>query len=530
MHRSSLRGRVAPLTVVALALGMPAAAVAETAPSPSPTTSATSSPSSPSPSSTQANTPTPEPTATQTEGTASGSPAATPTSTPEPTGSSAAPAPSQNTAPPAPSGADAPFTGRQSGARLAGSSSAQAGYAGGYLVRTLAAQGNHYTWPGTDYLDGGNTIDAILGLAGAQVGRDGAAAALAHLEDNVDTYVGGGGETYAGPLGKLIIGVDAAGADATDFGGQDLVARLQELATESGRFSDASQYGDYSNTIGQALDLIALGRTTGDAPQAAIDFLLDQQCADGGFRGTLATAGGACASDLDATAFAAQALVGFGEDEAATRALEYLASKQQASGGFFNGDGAVNANSTAVAAQAFAAAGWSEELAAARGFLADLQLDCSFPASIRGGIAFTMEDRATLLKTPTDQEAIDKMLRATPQSTLALAGGSLLDVTAEGSTATAPAAECSASPSPTASTTPTAPASTSPTAPSGGPTSEVPSTDGPAAAPAGDTSEAAGPGLAYTGASPLGPLTIAVLLLLAGAAAVLASRHRGARQ
>lgn len=42
MHRSSLRGRVAPLALAALVLGMPAAAVAETAPAPSPTTSASS--------------------------------------------------------------------------------------------------------------------------------------------------------------------------------------------------------------------------------------------------------------------------------------------------------------------------------------------------------------------------------------------------------------------------------------------------------------------------------------------------------
>lgn len=527
MLRSPLRVRaIAPMALAALALGMPSAAVAEPAPAPSPTTSASGSPA-PSASADDTVAPSPTPTSTSTSTTRAPSPTGSP-STPAPS-ATATPSTSERSARTVTtegttkslSAADAltpvPFTGAVARRlRLAGSPTEQAGYAGGYLARTLTAQDDHYTWPGTDFLDGGNTIDGILGLDGAKVGVDAADAALAYLEAHVDGYVGGGGETYAGPLGKLLIAVTAQGGDPTDFGGQDLVARLEALL-EDGRFSDASAYGDYSNTIGHSLDLIALGRATGGADPTAVDYLLAQQCVDGGFRGTLAAPGGACASDLDATAFAAQALTGFGEEDAATGALEFLASKQQASGGLLNADGALNANTTGLAAQAFAAAGWADELAAAQGFLAGLQLDCAFVPELRGGIAFTAADRATLLKEPTNTAAIDKLLRSTPQATLGLAGGNLLDVTAEGATASAPAPTC-ATPTPT---TP-APATKAPTRTTAAPVGH-PVTDGPAAS--GDPRA-----LAYTGASPVLPLAIAALLLLAGAAAILVSRRRGAHQ
>jgi hypothetical protein len=436
-----------------------------------------------------------------------------------------------------------PFEGR-SGAdsrRLAGTATQQAGYAGGYIARTLSASGDHYTYPGGDYFDGGNTIDAVLALDGAKVGRASADAALGYLEDNVNAYVGSPGltdpsspETYAGPLGKLVLGVVAHGADPADFGGQDLVARLEGLLQDDGRFSDASAYGDYSNTIGQSLDLIALGRATGDVDESAIDFLLDQQCADGGFRGNLAPAGGTCTSDVDATAVATQALVGFGADAEADDALDFLEARQQDSGGFVSGDGVTNANTTGLAAQAFAAAGRSTALSAAQGFLADLQLDCAAIPDLRGGIPFSTADRATLLKEPANQAAIDKMLRATPQATLGLAGGTLLDVTSDGATATAPAADCSTAPSPTGtpSSTPTTPSATVTPPATSGPTTAAPTTDGPSTdgAVAGSDTSDDGPGLAYTGAEPMLPLLVATLLLLAGGATILVSRRRGAHQ
>ena len=52
-------------------------------------------------------------------------------------------------------------------------------------------------------------------------------AAVAFLEDHVDDYVGAPGSEGVGELGYLLLLAEAAGIPGTDFGGQDLVARLQ---------------------------------------------------------------------------------------------------------------------------------------------------------------------------------------------------------------------------------------------------------------------------------------------------------------
>ncbi len=400
-------------------------------------------------------------------------------------------------------------------ARVAGAPSEQAGYAAGFIVRTLAARGDHYNYPDSTYFDGGNTIDAVLALNGAGVGQTGADAATDYLAAHVGDYVGysdpanpASPETYAGPLGKLVIGVVSQGGDPTAFGGQDLVARLQGLLTTDGRFSDKSAYGDstnpsgdYSNTIGQALDIIALGRATGSVPDVAGDYLLAQQCANGGFRGNLDDAGAPCTADTDATAFATQALVGLlgASDPLTVKALDHLASTQAANGGFLNDDGQYNANTAGVAAQAFAAGGYAARLASAQSFLASLQLDCTFAAGLRGGIAFTAADRTTLKAKPNTTAALDRALRATPQSTLGLAGESLLTVTGEGSAAAVPTLSC---PTP-------APATTKPAAAVADPASATPAS------------------LAYTGSNVAALTLLGTLLLLTGVGAIVLARRKG---
>lgn len=407
-------------------------------------------------------------------------------------------------------------------ALVPGDSSDQAAYAAGFIVRTLAARDDHYNYPASTFFDGGNTIDAILALDGAGAGLDQADATTDYLAAHVNDYVGypdpagsPTAETYAGPLGKLVLGVVAQGGDPTDFGGQDLVARLEGLMTSDGRFSDKSNFGDYSNTIGQVLDIIALGRATGSVPDAAGDYLLDQQCSDGGFRGNLDVAGAACTSDADATAFAAQALVGLlgADDPATAAALEWLSSHQAPNGGFLNDDGQYNANTAGVAAQAFAAGGLDDELASAQEFLASLQFDCSFATGLRGGIAFTAADYATLKAAPTTTAAIDRALRATPQATLGLAGDSLLTVTAEGAAASAPTLDCRTTSTTTTSTT------TSTTT-----TSSTPQTG--AADPA-DPGSATPGSLALTGTNVAAMTLLGALLLLAGAGAIVLARRKG---
>jgi hypothetical protein len=396
------------------------------------------------------------------------------------------------------------------------------------MVRTLDARGDHYNYPASTFFDGGNTIDAILGLDAAKGGLDEADAAFGYLEQNLGLYNGGDPQfgLYAGPTAKALLAVVAHGGDPSDFGNQDLLDLMDQSlgAVEPGRYSDLPvdcgfPQCDYSNTIGQSLAVIAVGRATGDVAQEAADFLLDQQCPDGGFRGDLDAAG--CTSDLDATAFAVQAVIGLlgVDDQAATDALDFLASRQAANGGFLNQDGQYNANTAGVAAQAFAAGGRSTQLLAAQGFLATLQLDCDFAAVLRGGIAFTSADRTTLGGTPqTDaqrkafDDATDRALRATPQATLGLAGGSLLTVTSDGAAAAAPATPTCIAPT------------TQPPATTSDPTTSTAAPADPADPPASATPDE----LAFTGSNVAAMSLLGLVLLGVGAAALVLSRRKGA--
>ena len=339
---------------------------------------------------------------------------------------------------------------------------------------------------------------------------------------------------YAGPLAKALLAAVVTGADPTAFGGHDLVAELQALETTKGRFSDKSAYGDYSNTIGQSLAVIALSRAGQGLNAPAVQLLLDQQCADGGFRGTIDDKDG-CVSDADATAFAVQALLvasdtlicgtaaeGLTADAAAAagQGLDLLEDVQDASGGFASDEGALNANTTGVAAQAFTAGGRTAAADAARAFLATLQYDDSSPVALRGGIAFSADTRSTT--TPSDSD-----LRATPQAALGLAGGSLVDAVAPGVEGAAPGDTCP----PAATRQPVvAPTSTSNPSSTVDPTSTDDPTQGAGGSDPSETVDAAATGsLAQTGTDLALPALLGLLLVVVGGLAVWASsRRRGA--
>ncbi len=395
----------------------------------------------------------------------------------------------------------------------AASAAPQTGVAADFLARTLAADGDRFNYAGTTVMDGGITIDAILGLVASGTGGDQVAASLTYLEDHVGGYMGRDyASTYAGPTAKAIIGILAAGGSTSDVSTLVSELRATEGAVETGRFSDlpvACGYPtcDYSNTIGQSLAVIALVRAGQTPSPESVAYLADQQCTDGGFRAKLDEV--PCASDADATAFATQALIAIGSDASAGSALDWLAAHQNTDGSFVNSEGQLNTNTTGVAAQAFAAGGRDTEVAKAQAFIATLQYGCSAAPALRGAIAFTAADRST--GTPTDSD-----LRASGQATMGLAGESLLSVQVSGTQATGTTGLTCAPPSssPSATSGPT----TDPAVTSGsGGGSTV---DPVAVAPAG--------ALAQTGASPLLPVLVGLALLVLGAAAVLASRRRGA--
>ncbi|HYN68568.1 MAG TPA: hypothetical protein VES93_16925, partial [Ornithinibacter sp.] len=358
--RSVLLRRAGTLLVAATLVGAPAtSAFADPTTEASPTASASASPS-------PTNTGVPTPSVT---GSSDPSRTTTPSATTSPTPTS--PAPSSSTSPTPPTPANRLPAEKADLAALLASAEDEA--AAAFIASTLAAGGDHYVYPNSTFFDGGNTIDAIIALSAIGIGtqQGQSDASLGYLEDNLDSYIGSSGEVYAGPLAKALLATVVTGSDPTSFGGRDLVAELRALETTEGRFSDDSAYGDYSNTIGQSLAVIALSRAGEGLNAPSVQLLLAQQCADGGFRGALDDTDG-CVSDADATAFAVQALLvasdtlvcgtdtqGLTDDTAAAAesGLEFLEDVQDPSGGFTSDDGALNANTTGVAAQALTAGG-----------------------------------------------------------------------------------------------------------------------------------------------------------------------------
>ncbi|WP_410651157.1 prenyltransferase/squalene oxidase repeat-containing protein [Amycolatopsis sp. cmx-4-54] len=288
--------------------------------------------------------------------------------------------------------------------------------ASGWLARQLT-DGERFEadFGGQKFPDQGLTIDAIFAFAAAGVSDTNAGKAIAWLaKPEITTgYVGSGTEAYAGAHAKLLLAAQVRDKNPASFGGVDVKAGLLSLLTPSGRFSDRSEYGDFSNALSQSLALLALDRT-GGAPAPAVAFLAGTQCPDGGFPLNFGEA--TCTSDVDATATVVQALRATGDPVNAGEGTSWLVGKQHANGGFGFGTNAPNANSTGLAAQALA--GHRPAAAVkAREFLRSLQTGCAGAEADRGAIAYD----ATGLNPSTAP-------RATAQAILGLARVPLSDL------------------------------------------------------------------------------------------------------
>jgi hypothetical protein len=307
--------------------------------------------------------------------------------------------------------------------------------AAGWLARQFV-DGNHLetTFGGVSYPDQGLTIDAVFAFAAAGVADSSAAAAMAWLAlpENVTGYIGdGGSEAYSGATAKLLLAAQVQGVSTT-FGGVNLPARLRSLQAPSGRFTDRSAFGDFSNAFGQSYAVIALTRTPGGVSAAAVGFLAGSQCADGGFPVTFGAV--TCVGDVDATALASQALRAAGRTAAADRGATWLAGRQRSGGGFGAGDGigAVNANSTGLATQALVVARRVVPAATGFAYLVRAQLRCAAPATERGAVPYDAAlgfDPATAA-------------RATAQAVLGLSGRGLATLSAAGANPAAPVLAC----------------------------------------------------------------------------------------
>ncbi|MGN6160607.1 MAG: hypothetical protein ACTHOG_02780, partial [Marmoricola sp.] len=260
----------------------------------------------------------------------------------------------------------------------------------GWLTSRLQSNGLLASQYGTDYW---TSADAAFAQFATDHATDGTNLVTA-LASNVDHYISNADYGYpneysAGSTAKALVLAKLAGIDPTNFGGVNLVTRLESLVASSGnstgRIEDtvdpADQYGaDYGNTLGQAFAVRALaeqGATTQAAD--ALSYLLKQQCESGYFRifftndksatdqscdGGLPTTGASYGDhsnpSVDATAYALielKALPSADIDSTTARAIgkaeAWLEGVQNANGSWddlpYSQDGSANADSTGLA-------------------------------------------------------------------------------------------------------------------------------------------------------------------------------------
>jgi hypothetical protein len=217
------------------------------------------------------------------------------------------------------------------------------------------------------------------------------------LEDNVGDYIAGDsfgdpGSTYAGATAKALVLAQSTGADPRNFGGVDLVKRLNGVVTKSGpakgRIVDVSTFGDFANTLGQILAVRGLSAAGSGYAGKARTFLLQQQCKQGFFRlnfAKLSSDHQGCRknspADPDATSYAVLELwktshghPGF--RRALKRAAAWLVAQQRRSGAFIGGTSTAtpNTNSTGLAGWALATSHRCAAAKKAAGWIADLQV------------------------------------------------------------------------------------------------------------------------------------------------------------
>ena len=154
----------------------------------------------------------------------------------------------------------------------------------------------------------------------------------------------------AGDLERTILALHACGASVHSLPGGDPVARLIAYRAPDGSF------GDLANLTAFAILALRAAGYSDHAPvvTGAARWLARQQEANGAFGFAARGSGG----DIDDTAAAMQALRGAGYARALSRGVAFLRRAQSLDGGFPQQQGGPsNAQSTAWAIQAFAAAG-----------------------------------------------------------------------------------------------------------------------------------------------------------------------------
>jgi hypothetical protein len=227
----------------------------------------------------------------------------------------------------------------------------------------------------------GSTADAIVALVAARRGDKTIGRALDFLRRRVRN-----GKVFKDPdvgvLGKIVMAVEAAGRNARNFGGRNLVRRIANLERPSGRLGRGTEVHSHGLLM---LALEAAGR---GVPRKVSRWLADAQCDDGGWAfddppgpnddetcNDTTDENDFVTSDSNTTAVAIMALeaasrIGTGE---AFGFLKTLRDPEHKGWGYTAEFSSTDANSTALVIQARRAAGrWIP--ASARAALSGLQV------------------------------------------------------------------------------------------------------------------------------------------------------------
>jgi hypothetical protein len=202
----------------------------------------------------------------------------------------------------------------------------------------------------------GNTADAVQAIAAA--GEDpktwlkGDNTPLTFLAANAASLSG------AGETAKVILATVAAGETPRDFGGVDLVAVLESMLGDDGKFGDETD-----SLFSHCWAILALKSVSRPIPAAAVDYLKSAQIEDGTWAWNFSTTVGE--GDNNSAALAVMALVAAGEpadSDVVQKTIAHFQGQQNDDGGFpyinpsdFGTDS--DANSTALVLEALIAVG-----------------------------------------------------------------------------------------------------------------------------------------------------------------------------
>ena len=319
----------------------------------------------------------------------------------------------------------------------------------------------------------GGTIEAALALAAADAERAALDRAVDFVEDNYEKWVKTNDLDRPGALGELVVLVVAAGRNPRAFGNSDLVARIELGRVQSG--ADESMYGPpntFASVYLHSWAMLGLKAAGANVPTSASNWLLRQQCPDGGwmgYRSPQQQAQNTCGTTwIDQTGMAVQALAAVGK-EPLHDAAAHLASLQSESGGFADtAPGTANANSTGLAVQAIMALGEDP----ARGRWRQSDGDTPISALLALQVPCGQADAGALLYLgKADGKATGQGTWGLARQQFPLTAGPPSDYSVSACGATRPrpsASSTSPSASPSASTSASPSASASPTAGPGG--------------------------------------------------------------